>query len=53
MKLEPYLFFRILCNFMDSNFISNGLVRRVSHLEGIEGRLEVCISPGSELCIQG
>jgi hypothetical protein len=28
---------------MDSNFISNGVVRRVSHLEGIEGRLEVCI----------
>jgi hypothetical protein len=53
MKLGPYLFFRILCNFMDSNFISNGVVRRVSHLEGIEGRLEVCISPGSELCIQG
>ncbi len=28
---------------MDSNFISNGVVRRVSYLEGIEGKLEVCI----------
>jgi hypothetical protein len=28
---------------MDSNFISNGVVRRVSHLEGTEGRLEVSI----------
>ncbi len=28
---------------MDSNFISDGVVRRVSHLEGIEGRLEVWI----------
>jgi hypothetical protein len=51
MKLGPSLFFRILCKFMDSNFISNGVVRRVSHLEGTEvGSLH---SPGFELCIQG